>query len=455
MIRTIFTISYLLFVALFATLRAQEVWSLQKCIDYAQDNNIKIKQGVITTEYQQNQLKQTKFSRLPNLNGSMSQNFYFGRSLLGDNSYADNNSSGSRFGLSTDVPVYQGGRITNNISKLELDFQASIEDLAKAKSDISVNIASTFLEILYAKDLVKVSEDQLTVTNLQIKQINEKVEAGSLARGSLLEIQAQSAGEELNLVNAKNQLQLAKLKLTQLLEIPLKDDFDVEVPTLPEISAEASIVGSDDVYKSALTTRPEIKGADLRLQSSQFQLKIAKGALYPTLSLYASADYSYNNKNQLVNRDPVTGDVISVSNIDFFKQLKSFQSKSVGMQVSIPIFTRFANKIQIDNARLQVLNTELELESTKKLLRSDIETAQTSAIAALNRFNSNQKAVSSMKEAFRYSEEKFGVGLVNAVEYNTAKTKLAKSESDLLQAKYEFIFRTKILDFYRGLPLTL
>jgi len=430
MIRTIFTISYLLFVALFATLRAQEVWSLQKCIDYAQDNNIKIKQGVITTEYQQNQLKQTKFSRLPNLNGSMSQNFYFGRSLLGDNSYADNNSSGSRFGLSTDVPVYQGGRITNNISKLELDFQASIEDLAKAKSDISVNIASTFLEILYAKDLVKVSEDQLTVTNLQIKQINEKVEAGSLARGSLLEIQAQSAGEELNLVNAKNQLQLAKLKLTQLLEIPLKDDFDVEVPTLPEISAEASIVGSDDVYKSALTTRPEIKGADLRLQSSQFQLKIAKGALYPTLSLYASADYSYNNKNQLVNRDPVTGDVIS-------------------------IFTRFANKIQIDNARLQVLNTELELESTKKLLRSDIETAQTSAIAALNRFNSNQKAVSSMKEAFRYSEEKFGVGLVNAVEYNTAKTKLAKSESDLLQAKYEFIFRTKILDFYRGLPLTL
>jgi len=123
--------------------------------------------------------------------------------------------------------------------------------------------------------------------------------------------------------------------------------------------------------------------------------------------------------------------------------------------MNIPIFTRFANKFQIDNARLQVLNTQLELESTKKLLRSDIETAQTSAIAALNRFNSNQKAVSSMREAFRYSEEKFGVGLVNAVEYNTAKTKLAKSESDLLQAKYEFIFRTKILDFYRGLPLTL
>jgi len=440
MIRTIFTITYLLFVSLFAALQAQEVWSLQKCVDYAQDNNIRIKQGVITTEYQQNLLKQTKNSRLPNLNGQVSQSLSFGRTLtFPENTYKDINSAQTDFGLSTNVPVFQGFQITNNISKLELDFQASVEDLAKAKSDISINIASTFLEILFAKDLVKVSEDQLAVTNLQIKQINEKVEAGSLARGSLLEIQAQAAGEELNLVNAKNQLQLAKLRLTQLLEIPLKEDFDVEVPTLPEITAEASIVSSVEVYKSALLTRPEIKGADLRYQSSQFQLKIARGALYPTISAYANFYDLYNNQNSS----------------SFSDQLRNNQRKSLGAQMNIPIFTRFLNKIQIDNARLQVLNTELELENSKKLLRSDIETAQTNAIASLNRYNSNQKAVSSMKEAFRYSEEKFGVGLVNAVEYNTAKTKLAKSESDLLQAKYEFIFRTKILDFYRGLPITL
>jgi len=445
MIRTIFTITYLLFVALFASLQAQEVWSLEKCINYALDNNIKIKQGVIATGYQQNQLKQTKFSRLPNLTGQVSQNLNFGRSLTYDNTYKDINSSQTDFGIGTNIPVFQGFYITNNISKLELDLQASIEDLSKAKSDISVNIASTFLEILFAKDLVKVSEDQLSVTNLQIKQITEKVEAGSLARGSLLEIEAQAAGEELNLVNAQNQLKIARLRLTQLLELPSNDAFDVVVPTLPEISAQASIVSAGEVYKSAVLTRPEIKGADLRYQSSQYQLKMAQGALYPTISLYANIYDSYNNKYKDING----------ADIVFSKQLKNNQRKGVGAQMNIPIFTRFANKIQIDNARLQVLNTELELENTKKLLRSDIETAQTSAIAALNRYNSNQKAVSSMKEAFRYSEEKFGVGLVNAVEYNTAKTKLAKSESDLLQAKYEFIFRTKILDFYRGLPLTL
>jgi len=445
MIRTIFTITYLLFVALFATLHAQEVWSLQKCINYALDNNIKIKQGVISTQYQQNQLKQSQNSRLPNLNGQVSQNLNFGRSLTYDNTYKDINSAESDFGLSTSVPVFQGLQITNNIAKLKLDFQASVEDLAKAKSDISVNIASTYLSILFAKDLVKVSEDQLKVTNLQIQQINEKVEAGSLARGSLLEIQAQAAGEDLNLVNAKNQLQLAKLQLTQLLEIPLKDDFDVEVPTLPEVSAQVSIVTSNEVYKSALMSRPEIKGADLRFQSSKYQLKIAQGVLYPTVSLYANLYDSYNNKYT-----DIKGNYIAFSD-----QLRNNQRKGIGAQMNIPIFSRFANKIQIDNARLQVMNTGLELESTKKLLRADIETAQTNAVASLNRFISNQKAVSSMKEAFRYSEEKFSVGLVNAVDYNTAKTKLSKAESDLIQAKYEFIFRTKILDFYRGLPITL
>ena len=419
MVRTLFTIIFLLLGVQLSTLKAQDVWSLEKCVNYALTNNIKIKQGVISTQYQQNQLTQSKNSRLPNLNGQVSQNLNFGRSLTYDN--------------------------TNGIERLKLDLMARVEDLSKAKSDISVNIASTYLEILFDKELVKVAEDQLQITRQQIKQIGEKVEAGSLARGSLLEIEAQAAGEDLNLVNAKNQLQLAKLKLVQLLELEMNDKFDIDVPVLPEISAQASVVAATEVYKTAVQFRPEIKGADLRFQSSKYQLRIAQGTLYPTISLYANVYDSYNDKYTDING----------KSIAFSSQLRNNQRKGVGLQMNIPIFTRFQNKIQIDNARLQVLNTELELESAKKLLRSDIETAQTNAIAAMNRFSSNQKAVSSMREAFRYSEEKFSVGLVNAVEYNTAKTKLAKSESDLLQAKYEFIFRTKLLDLYRGLPLTL
>lgn len=445
MSKTILIIAYLFVAGLFTSINAQEVWSLEKCINYALVNNIQIKQGVIATKYQQNQLRQSKFARLPNLNGQASQNQNYGRSLTYDNTYKNINSSEADFGFGTSIPIFYGSQITNTIAMTNLNLKASMEDLEKAKNDISMNIASTYLEILFAKDLVKVSQNQLDITNLQIKQINEKVEAGSLARGSLLEIQAQAAGEELNLVNALNQEKLAKLRLTQLLEMESQENFDIEVPVFPEILAQTSLVTSTEVYKTALTLRPEIKGADYRLKSSKYQLKTAQGTLYPTVSFYANFYDSYNNKYT---------DILG-NKISFSDQLRNNQRKGLGLQMNIPIFTRLQNRTQIDNARLQVLKTELDLESTKKLLRADIETAQTNAVAALNRFGSNQKAVFSMREAFRYSEEKFKVGMVNAVEYNTAKTNLSKAESDMLQAKYEFIFRTKILDFYQGKPITL
>ena len=168
MIRNIITITFLLLGVQLTSLQAQDVWSLEKCINYALANNIKIKQGVISTQYQQNQLRQSKLSRLPNLSGQLSQNENYGRSLTYLNTYENVNSSETDAGLGTVLPVFQGFQISNSISKLKLDLQASIEDLAKAKSDISVNIASTYLSILFAKDLVKVSENQLRVTHLPV-----------------------------------------------------------------------------------------------------------------------------------------------------------------------------------------------------------------------------------------------------------------------------------------------
>ena len=238
---------------------------------------------------------------------------------------------------------------------------------------------------------------------------------------------------------------MANLQLAQLLELESHDKFEVEVPELPEIAAQSSLVAANEVYLTAIKERPEIKGAEFRLESTKYQLKAAQGVLYPSIAFFANFYNLYNNNYQDVNGE----------SISFSDQLTNNGRTGLGVQMSIPIFNRLQNKLQIDNARIQVMNTELELESSKKLLRKDIETAQTNALAALNKYLSSDKAVASMKEAFRYSEEKYNVGIVNAVEYNTAKTSLAKASSDLLQAKYEFIFRTKILDFYRGLPITL
>lgn len=445
MIRTIFTLSYLLLVALFASLHAQELWTLDKCINYAHQNNIQIKQSQLNTQYQQNNLTARKSIRLPSLNGQLSQNENYGRSLAADNTYKDVNSAETDFGLGSQMTIFQGLQITNSIKKTELDLKASFEDLAKAKDDLSLNIASTFLEILFAKELVKVSEDQISITKQQLKQSQEKVTAGSLASGALLDIEAQLAREELNLVDAKNQLQLSRLKLAQMLELDFSDKFDVEIPLLPEVAAQLSVVPTQEIYFGALKNRPEIRGAEYRLQSSEYQLRMARGVLYPTMTLYANFYGLYNDKFKYMDG----------STISFSDQFKNYQRKGLGLQMNIPIFSRFQNKIQVDNAKIQVLNTQLALEGSKKVLRQDIETAQTTALTSFNRFKSTEKAVESMREAFRYSEEKFNVGMVNAVDYNTAKTNLVKASSDLLRAKYEFIFRSKILDFYRGIPITL
>jgi outer membrane protein len=435
----------LLLLALFASLHAQELWTLDKCINYAHDNNIQIKQSTLNTQYQSNLLKEKKNSKLPNLNGQVSQNLNFGRSLTYLNTYENVNSAQTDFGLGTQITVFQGMQINNSIKKSEFDLKASFEDLAKAKDDLSLNIASTFLEILFAKELVKVSEDQILITNQQLKQSQEKVNAGSLASGALLEIEAQAAREELNIVDAKNQLQIAKLKLAQMLEIVFTDKFDVEIPTLPELGALSSVTNSQDVYLTAVKQRPEIRGAEYRYQSTEIQLKMAQGVFYPTLSFYANYYNNYNNKYT----------DIKGAKISFGDQLSNNQRKGLGLQMNIPIFNRFNTKLNVDNAKIQMLNTQLDLEGTKKVLRQEIETAQTTAITSFNRFKSTEKAVASMQEAFRYSEEKFNVGMVNAVDYNLAKTNLLKASSDLLRAKYEFIFRSKILDFYKGIPITL
>jgi outer membrane protein len=295
---------------------------------------------------------------------------------------------------------------------------------------------------LFAKELIKVSEAQVDQTKKQIERTTQLVDAGKLAPGALLEIQAQLAREELDVVNRQNTLQISLLNLAQLLELESYANFDIETPVLPELQAQTAIIAASGVFEKAVENRPEIKSAEYQLKSAETQLRIAKGALYPTLSASAGFSDGYYN-------------VLNVAEDGLGTQLKNNNGESVRLGLSIPIFSKFQNKTNIDNSKLQILNRSLELESAKKELRKQIEQAYTNAVAALKRYNANQVAVKSMVESFRYIEEKYNVGRVNSVEYNDSKSKLAIAESDLIQAKYDFIFRSKILDFYNGIPIQL
>lgn len=424
---------------------AQNIWSLQKCINYALENNIQIKQQTLNTNYGENQVKQAKSDKLPNLNAQLGNDYSFGRSLSYENTYENINSASITGGASTNITIWNGFTLSNTVKQRKLDLQATIQDLKKFKDDVMLNITASYMEILFAEELELVSHAQIELTRQQINRTQQLVDAGSLARGALLEIEAQMAREELQLVNDQNRIQLAYLTLFQFLELPIAESFKIEKPGLPEIKANTTMVNAFDVFSNAMNVRPEIKAAQLRVESAKRQLDIAKGYRYPSLSFSANYYNNFNNKYA-----DIYGNKIS-----FGDQLKNNSRSGMGLTLSIPIYNRSQVRNGISNANLQIFDYEYRLQSARNVLRKDIEQAYTNALASLNRYISSEKAVSSMEEAFRYTEEKFNVGMINSVEYNQSKNNLTTAQSDLLQAKYEYIFRTKILDFYNGIPIEL
>lgn len=427
------------------TANSQPNWDLQKCFDYAFENNLQVKRQVLNTQYYQNQVNQAKSDKLPNLNAQLGGDFSIGRSLTYDNTYDNINSRGVSGGINTNLPIFNGMTLTNTVKQRELDLQATLHDLQKTKDDIMLSIAAEYLQILFAEEVLLVDSANIEVTKQQLSRAQQLVNAGSLAKGSMLEIEAQLAREELQLVNDQNSLQLAYLNLYQFLDLPMAESFKVEKPRLPEIQANLTMMNAFDVFSNAINVRPEIKAAQLRVESAMKQLEIARGTGMPALSFGGNLYDNYNNKYFDINGEK----------INFGEQVKNNYRGSLGFTLTIPIFNRFQVKNSISNSQIQISDYELQLQQARNVLRKDIEQVYTNALASLNRYISTQKAVASMKEAFRYTEEKFNVGMINSVEYNQSKNNLASAESDLIQAKYEYIFRTKILDFYNGVPIAL
>ncbi len=475
MIRNSIIFSFLLF-GLGFSLSAQQAWSLEDCIQYAMENNIQIKQSVLNTEYNENLLKQSKLGQIPNLSGSANYTYSWGRALDQTTyQYTDNQQISSvGMGLSSYTNLFNGLQVRNTIQQNRLNLLASYEDVQKVRNDISLNIAAAYLTIMFNKELLAVTRSQLEITGQQVERTKKMVDAGKLARGNFLELQAQFASEELNIVNAENQLAISLLNLQQTLDLPIDTAFDVVIPELADPDEDPLVVNALDVYRTAEQEMPEIKSAMLGLESAEKGLAIAKGRRSPQLYLSANINTGYSDiREQVVNvSDPVQipigvtagGETVFTTNpqgipeygaYPFFEQLRDNTSTGIGMGLSIPIFNGWQVNTSIANARIMHKNAELDLQSRKLTLYASIQQAYADALAALKKFNATQQALTSMEESFKYTEKKFEVGLVNTVDYNMSKNQLISTQSDLLQAKYDFIFRTKILNFYQGEPLTL
>ncbi|MFP4489367.1 MAG: TolC family protein, partial [Bacteroidales bacterium] len=288
----------------------------------------------------------------------------------------------------------------------------------------------------------------------QIEKTGKMVDAGSLSRGNLLEIQAQAAKEELQLINMQNQLELSYLNIIQLLELDSVAGFEIIVPELTVNEAGMIIENVKEIYNTAENIRPEIRSAELRLRSAEYELKIAKGGRSPRLNMNTTFNTGYSSiRQRILGVDPVEG--VLYGDYPFSDQINDNVSYGIGLTLSIPVFNGWQVNTNISNSRINIDNNRFSLESAKKQLYKDIQQAYTDAQASLKSYNASEKAVESMQESFRYTEQKLNVGMITPVEYNTAKAQLLNAESELARSKYEYIFKVKVLDFYRGLPLTL
>ncbi len=438
--KRIYVISLLLTTGL--SIQAQEIWDLKRCIDYAIEHNLSIKQQEDIQQQNEIEVSTAKWNRLPNLNGGVSHSFNFGRSIQADNTYKSLNTQNTGLNLSTSVPLFTGMQLTNNIALAKLNLKAAVEDLNKAKEDISIQVTSNYLQVLFNKELSKIAHEQVMLSKEILSQKEAFFANKKISKADLYEAKSRVAQDELSAVQAENNYKLSLLDLSQLLELPNPDEFEIVVPETDTLVNADILMSPVDIYAEAIAVKPAVKAAQYRLEGAQKNIRIAQSAYYPQLSLSAGLSTNYYN-------------VSGRENGHFGAQLRDNFSQYIGFSLSVPIFNRFATRNRVRNARIQQHSFNLQLEEVKKNLYKEIQQAYYNAINASTQYASSRTANQAAQLSFNLMKEKYIVGKANSTEYNEARTIWMKAISDFIQAKYDYLFRCKILDFYRGIPLNI
>lgn len=427
-----------------ASAQAQDRWSLRRCIDHAIEHNISIRQTANAAEQSAVEVNTAKWARLPNLNAGAGQSWNWGRTQTaiknedtGDYStvYVNTSSHGTNLSLNTSIPLFTGLEIPHRYALAKLNLKAAIADLEKAKEDISINIASAYLQVLFNEELHQVALGQARLSREQQARISRLAELGKASPAEVAEAKARVAQDEMNVVQTDNNYKLALLDLSQLIELETPEGFCLESPAtdlelLP-------LTPPDEIFQTAMGNKASIRAAQFRLEGSKHNVRIVQSDFYPQLSLNGSLGTNY----------------YSTINRTFRQQIDDNFNKYVGLSLNVPIFNRLSTRNRVRTARLQRENYALQLDNAKKTLYKEIQQAWYNAAAAESKYTSSHTATVASEASFMLMSEKYENGKANAVEYNEAKQNLLKAQSDELQAKYDYLFRTKILDFYKGVPI--
>lgn len=457
-------------------LQAQETWTLDDCVDYALENNLDIQKQIQNVEAFRSSLLQSGLDMLPNLNFNASNIWNTGQTIdQYTNTFATTTVRSNNFSISSNVTLFNGMQKFNTLRRNKIELMAGQYDLDVLKNDISLTVAGYYLDILFNKEILLVAQGQLAITKEQVSRVDKMVDAGAAAQGDLLNIEAQASTEELNVIESKNRLNISFLSLQQLIDLPVSQDFDIEKPLLKAVAAPEEFISSQKIYEQALATRPEIRSAELKVESAYKNLAIARGAQSPILTFGGSYATGYSgaakeidpNIPPVISEYPIgitqlSRDTVMGYQYQYDYRVKSFSDQwndndnfSVGFNLNIPIFNGWQVRTAIRQAKIQCHVAELNLEQQKRTLRKVIEQAYADAVAALQKYQSAQHKVTAQEESFNYTQQKFDVGMVTSYDYNNSKKDLTSAQSELLQAKYDFIFKTTILEFYMGNPISI
>lgn len=423
-----------------ALLSAQKSWSLEECIRYAWENNLQIKQQELAVEQGQNNLYQAKLNYLPSVNASISQSMNWGRSVnmqdleIIENKLSQSTSASARAA----VNLFEGFIKTNEVKSSAVQLEISRSEVEKLRNDISVEIARSYLQILLSKEILNTAKQSITSAQEQVERTGKLVDAGSVAYSSLLEVQSQLASEKVQVINAQNQLRTSLLSLKQLLDLEGNSEFDVEQIDVDFLVKEYAPESVEELYRISQSL-PQVKVAELNLENSGLQLAIAKGRLYPSISFSAGYGSYYSDSRSQ----------------GFFDQFNENRNPSLGFGLNIPIFSNYRVKTNVKNAKLLVTRSQIEYKSRLQLLYKEIQLAGNEALSFYEKYKASEQNVKAIEESFRYVQQKFDVGVLNATDYTVAKTNLFRAKSDYYQSKYQYVFQLKILDFYKGKPISL
>ena len=438
-----YILSFFVFTLCFGTASAQKEWSLRECCDYAISHNISIKQQQNLCRQQEIQLSTARNSRLPDVNGSLGQNFSFGRGLTADNTYSNTNTSNTSAQISASLPLFTGFEIPNQIKLSKLNLEATTADLEKAKNDIRMEVAKAYVQILYDMEIAEVAHRQISIDSAQVARLEAFVKNGKASGAELSQQKASLANSRLVATQSDNKLNLSILSLSQLLELPSPEGFAIVRPSQEELDNLVSLdrlATPDQIYAEALGIKPEILSQQLKLKGAANSIKIAQAGYYPTLSLSGGLGTNYYTTSGLKSDG-------------LGKQLENNFSQYIGLNLSVPIFNRFSTRNRIRSARVDQANQQLQLDNTKKTLYKEIQQVYYNALNAQTKTQSSAEAVKSSKDAFELVQAKYENGKATITEFNEAKNNYMKSESDLVQARYENLYQQALLEFYRGKEL--